>query len=674
MSGSNRQSSSSSSSSGKRKSSGSPARASTSVGAAKKPKRRKSTARADETHYVEKILKKRYVNGRAQLLLKWQGYSMEESTWEPIENLTGDCMRMLADFEAELFAEQCKRARCKTDASMMFTALNDSSPSSSSIYVEENSPSAASLSATASPASINARLQLIQMPSPIINLVEVKQEAEREQPQLEEQAQVQTFQGEQSRERISQAQQMQEQQPQEERIQQKEMPRKEITLDQPAQKQQLQEQQPPALQLLLPTPKTSPKLCEELNLSSDSSSASDSDSSSSSSGSGSSSNSSSNSKSSKKGDLRKRSAVQPPVSNSNPFFINLDLPHKLNLSSEDDTDDEVEVPATGPASIMERQEVSVNSGYAKSSIETLKEQARRWHESKGKASEKSGSRVPPTVKPAKQPTARPETQPTPTQPSQPKLLAIPNRIKEQWLKTSNISPETPKSRRRMTMHVDSVEEAMEQIHGSGSSMNRRMSLDRSRSRSNNPPTSNGRFKNVNSLNHLENSPKRCKSADKSRMRAKIAPKNLSKSSPIIEETLAPAAEPLHSMPSKPLSPKPSPLPSTPKTPVPSSMSSVGGSSGSSASTTRGGSATSHISQVGNWDDSLHLPARPQGIERGLALEKILKSFKMRGETYLVVKWKTVSALDAVLLSGVIELYPHIVIEYFEKLQLRSPLD
>lgn len=194
-------------------------------------------------------------------------------------------------------------------------------------------------------------------------------------------------------------------------------------------------------------------------------------------------------------------------------------------------------------------------------------------------------------------------------------------------------------------------------------MNRRMSLGRGRSRSIYRPTGNGRFKNVNTLSRLENSPKQCASI-------------ISKSSPINKETLAPAAEPLHStqLP-KPLSPKAScQLPSTPKTPEPSSVSSVGGSSGSSASTTRAGSATSHISQVGNWDDSLQLPARPQGIERGLALEKILKSFKMRGETYLVVKWKAVSVVDAVLLSGVIELYPHIVIEYFEKLQLRSPLD
>lgn len=356
---------------------------------------------------------------------------MEECTWEPIENLTGDCMRMLADFEADLFAEQCKRARCKTDASMGLTALNDASPSSSSLYVEENSPSAASPAA-----SINARPQLIQMPLPMIDLADVKQEEESDQLQLEEQLQEQQLQEEKQEQQLQAG------------IQEKKMPQKKIT----PQKQQLQEQQAPELQLPLPlpTPKASPKLCEELNLSSDSSSASDSDSSSSSSGSGSSSNSSTNSK---RGDQRKRTPVQPPVSKSNPFFINLDFAHKLNLSSEDDTDDEAEQPATGQTNAMERREVNANSGYVKSSIETLKEQARSWHESKGKASEK----------PEKQTTARPETQPMPTQPKIPKLLAVPNKIKEQWLKTAAISPETPKSRRRMTMHVNSVEEAMEQV-------------------------------------------------------------------------------------------------------------------------------------------------------------------------------------------------------------------
>lgn len=130
----------------------------------------------------------------------------------------------------------------------------------------------------------------------------------------------------------------------------------------------------------------------------------------------------------------------------------------------------------------------------------------------------------------------------------------------------------------------------------------------------------------------------------------------------------------------PNSPIPIRLPSTPKTPEKSSISSRSSSSGGSSARSNksarapSSSSNSHARPMGNWDDALQLPARPQGIERGLALEKILKSFKMRGETYLVVKWKAISVLDAVSLSGVIELYPHIVIEYFEKLQLRCPLD
>jgi chromobox protein 1/chromobox protein 3 len=36
---------------------------------------------------VEKILNHRNKNGRKQYLLKWAGYSIEESTWEDVENL-----------------------------------------------------------------------------------------------------------------------------------------------------------------------------------------------------------------------------------------------------------------------------------------------------------------------------------------------------------------------------------------------------------------------------------------------------------------------------------------------------------------------------------------------------------------------------------------------------------
>ncbi|XP_034477385.1 chromo domain-containing protein cec-3-like isoform X2 [Drosophila innubila] len=66
-------------------------------GRGKKGKKNKS----QEIHSVEKVLDKRYVNGRCELLLKWMGYSQEQSTWEPMENLTNDCMGLLTEFEIQ---------------------------------------------------------------------------------------------------------------------------------------------------------------------------------------------------------------------------------------------------------------------------------------------------------------------------------------------------------------------------------------------------------------------------------------------------------------------------------------------------------------------------------------------------------------------------------------------
>ena len=49
----------------------------------------------DEQYVVEKILdKKEADDGTFLYRVKWRGYSYEENTWEPIENLTddtGDC-------------------------------------------------------------------------------------------------------------------------------------------------------------------------------------------------------------------------------------------------------------------------------------------------------------------------------------------------------------------------------------------------------------------------------------------------------------------------------------------------------------------------------------------------------------------------------------------------------
>ena len=36
---------------------------------------------------IEKILDRRKINGKLEYKIKWEGYPMNQSTWEPMENL-----------------------------------------------------------------------------------------------------------------------------------------------------------------------------------------------------------------------------------------------------------------------------------------------------------------------------------------------------------------------------------------------------------------------------------------------------------------------------------------------------------------------------------------------------------------------------------------------------------
>ena len=42
---------------------------------------------SEPLYNVEKILDRKRVNGHFQYKIKWEGYPMNESTWEPMKNL-----------------------------------------------------------------------------------------------------------------------------------------------------------------------------------------------------------------------------------------------------------------------------------------------------------------------------------------------------------------------------------------------------------------------------------------------------------------------------------------------------------------------------------------------------------------------------------------------------------